>query len=101
METMSTDPPNEPATGLITSKGWTLERLLETGTRFKTVDRISADSGTPEQIAATIQDYEWRGVPLVVQDLHVHPSWPEFFTPEWLESHYGSQCAYSLGFLSE
>lgn len=87
------DLPKNPQVDLITSKHWTLERLLATGAKFRTVDRISAKSGTPEQIASTIQDYEQRGVPLVVEDLHRNPNWPEFFTPQWLESNYGSQGA--------
>ena len=87
------DRPNNPVVGLVTSKGWTLESVLASGPRFRTVDKTSANSGTPEQIASTIKDYEQRGVPLVVQDLHGRPDWPEFFTPEWLEAHYGSRSA--------
>lgn len=85
------DNPNNHTVGLITSKDWTLDRLLATGAKFRTVDRISAASLTPEQIVSAIKDYEQRNVPLVVQDLHRDPNWPEFFTPQWLESHYGSQ----------
>ncbi|KAF9646384.1 hypothetical protein BDM02DRAFT_3171746, partial [Thelephora ganbajun] len=84
------DRPKNPAVGLVTSRDWTLEFLLASGPRFRTTDRISADSSAPKQIAS-IKDYEQRNVPLVVQDLHRHPDWPEFFTPQWLESHYGSQ----------
>lgn len=84
---------NNPAGDLITSKDWTLEHLLATGERFRPVDSISAKSVTPEQIALTIKEYEERGVPLVVQDLHLRPNWPELFTPRWLETHYGSQGA--------
>jgi len=87
------DPPNNPADGLVTSRDWTLERLLAFGARFKTVDRIPANSGTPEQIASMIKDYEQRNDPLVVEDLHRHLDWPEFFTPQWLEVYYGSQSA--------
>ena len=87
------DRPDSPAIGLITSKDWTLEYLLASGSRFRGVDTISAKSGTPEQIASTVKDYEQHNVPLVVQDLHHHPNWPEFFTPQWLESHCGSQRA--------
>lgn len=90
--------PNNPAVGLVTSKGWTLERVVASGPRFRTVDKISANSRTPEQIASSIKDYEQRNTPLVVQDLHGHPDWPEFFTPQWLESHYGSQSTCTLGF---
>ena len=82
---------NDPAVGFISSKGWTLQSLLATGAKFRTVDRISAASRTPEQIASTIKDYERHNVPLVVEDLHCNPNWPELFTPQWLESHYGSQ----------
>jgi hypothetical protein len=85
------DHPNSHAASSIVSKDWTLERLLAAGTRFQTVDRISANSGTPEQIASIIKDHEQRNIPLVIQDLHSHPSWPEFFTAQWLEGHYGSQ----------
>ena len=85
--------PNSPVNGLVTSKDWTLERLLEFGPRFRPVDRISSNSMTPEQVASTVKDYEQRNLPLIVQDLHIHPDWPEFFTPQWLETHYGSQSA--------
>lgn len=85
--------PNSSANGLVTSKDWSLDRLLELGPRFRPVDRISSNSMTPEQIASTVKDYEQRNLPLVVQDLHNHPDWPEFFTPQWLETHYGSQSA--------
>lgn len=83
------------AVDLVTSRGWSLEGLVASGPRFRTVDRISANSGTPEQIASTIKDYEQRNIPLVVQDFHNHPDWPEFLTPQWLETHYGSQSACS------
>lgn len=83
-----------PTNGLVTSRDWTLERLLEFGPRFRTVDRISIDSGTPEQIMSIIKDYEQRCVPLVAQDLHLHPNWPDFFTPQWLETQSGSQGGY-------
>lgn len=85
------DRPNSPEAGLITTKDWTLEHLLAAGVKFREVDRISVKSRPPEQIAATIKDYEQRNVPLVVEDFHCNPDWPEFFTPQWLESHYGSQ----------
>lgn len=88
--------PNSSTSGLVTSKDWTLDRLLEFGPRFRPVDRISSNSMTLEQIASTVKDYEQRNLPLVVQDLHHHPNWPEFFTPQWLETHYGSQSACAL-----
>lgn len=90
------DRPNNPIISLVTSKDWTLESMVAFGPRFRTVDKISANSGTPEQIVSAIKDYEQRGIPLVVQDFHGHSDWPEFFTPQWLESHYGSQSACTL-----
>ena len=87
------DHPNDSQASFITAKDWTLEHLLATGAKFRTVERVSAKSKTPEQIASIIQDYEQRDVPLVVQDLHCHPDWPEFFTTQWLERHYGPKGA--------
>ena len=92
------DRPNNPVVGLVTSKGWTLESVVASGPRFRTVDKISVDSGTPEQIALIVKDYEQRGVPLVVQGFHGRPNWPEFFTPQWLETHYGSRSTWPQDF---
>jgi len=69
------------ANGLVTSRDWTLERLLTSGVRFKTVDRIPANSRTPEQIVSIIKDCEQHSIPVVVEDLQHHLDWPEFFTP--------------------
>lgn len=99
LEGIHMDRADDPTVGLITSKNWTLEHLLATGAKFRPVDRVSAASQTPGQIASTIKDYEQRNVPLVVQDLHCHPNWPEFFTPQWLESHYGTQGTCARTFL--
>jgi len=91
------DRPNNPAVGLVTSKGWTLESVVASGPRFRVVNKISVDSRTPEQIALTVKDCEQRGVPLVVQGFHGRSDWPEFFTPQWLETHYGSRSTCPLG----
>ena len=89
--------PSTPTVDLVTSKDWTLELVVASGPRFRTIDNISASSKTPEEVALTIKDYEQRNVPLVVQDFHTHSNWPEFFTPQWLGSHYGSQSAPTIG----
>ena len=93
------DRPNHPVVGLVTSKGWTWESVVASGPRFRIVDKISVDSGTPEQIASIIKDYEQRGAPLVVQGFHSRSDWPEFFTPQWLETHYGSRSMCPIGLL--
>jgi len=49
------DHPNNPTNGLIASRDWTLERLLNFGPRLRTVDRISINSETPDQITPIIK----------------------------------------------
>lgn len=69
----------------VTSKGWTLESLLETGKNFKVIDRISALDDL-EEVKRKVQEYEDRNVPLIVEDCHKHKYWDDgLFTVKHLE----------------
>ena len=82
------DPPDPPAklldpiyqipipanTTMISTKGWTLDSLINRSINFHRVPRVSALSGSLPQY---INDYENSGVPLVIEDCHRHPNWSE------------------------
>ena len=64
----------------ISTRGWSLESLVQTSPNFRKVDRVSA---SVEDIYSVLRDYELRGVPLVIEDFHKHERWPsEMFTLE-------------------
>jgi len=64
----------------ISTRGWSLESLVQTSPNFRKVDRVSA---SVEDIFSVLKDYELRGVPLVIEDFHKHERWPsEMFTLE-------------------
>jgi hypothetical protein len=64
----------------ISTRGWSLESLVQTSPNFRKVDRVSANV---EDIFSVLRNYELRGVPLVIEDFHKHESWPsEMFTLE-------------------
>ncbi|KLO11872.1 hypothetical protein SCHPADRAFT_830444 [Schizopora paradoxa] len=69
----------------VTTKGWTLESLLETGKNFRPIERISA-LDDPEEIKRKVQEYEDKNIPLIVEDCHKHKYWnEELFTVKHLE----------------
>ncbi len=64
----------------ISTRGWSLESLVQTSPNFCKVNRVSA---SVEDIFSVLRDYELRGVPLVIEDFHKHERWPsEMFTLE-------------------
>lgn len=69
----------------ITTKGWTLEALIKSGKRMKPVPRISAlqDSAA---ILEEIRKSETEGTPLIIEDWHKTPCWPQdnLFEADWL-----------------
>ena len=70
--------PPEP----LTSAGWSLNGLVTKGRRFREIPRISVSDNNLE---ATIRKHESSGVPLVIEDMHVHQAWPTFmFDIQWL-----------------
>lgn len=69
---------------VFTCKDWSLETLLETSSNFLLPPRVSA-SCPQTTIEAAIGDYEATGIPLVIEDLHNHPSWAkDLLNVEWM-----------------
>lgn len=89
-ELPSTDAPDKQP--FITTKGWTLEGLIDSGKSFVEVKRISA-SASPEELAKAITEFEDKGTPLIISGCHELESWPKdgLFSPEWLIEH-GPDC---------
>ncbi|GJE95153.1 hypothetical protein PsYK624_113340 [Phanerochaete sordida] len=90
-------PPRQPATvsvqrpsaandsppSRISSKGWSLQSLLEHG-NFEHVRRVSALLPR-EQLLRELERYEHDGQPLIIEDWHQHPQWPkDLFDMKWL-----------------
>jgi hypothetical protein len=66
--------------GFITSKGWTLDKLIASGESFYQVPRVSAS--IPD-LTFSIEEHERSGLPLIIEAWHEHPKWPkDLFTPE-------------------
>jgi len=59
---------------MISTKGWSLDTLLELSPNFRAARRVSATSST---VSDTLKEYERKGVPLVVEGFHKHPEWPQ------------------------
>ena len=59
-------------TTMISTKGWTLDSLINQSINFHRVPRVSALSGSLLQY---IKDYEISGVPLVIECCHEHKNW--------------------------
>lgn len=69
---------------MTSTRGWSLNLLLETGPNFHDVRRVSA---TSPDLGDTIRNiFEIKGRPLVIEGFHQHPQWPkEMFTLEHFE----------------
>jgi hypothetical protein len=66
----------------LTSAGWSLNGLVMQGRRFREIPRISISD---KNLEATIRKHESSGVPLVIEDMHVHQAWPtSMFDIQWL-----------------
>lgn len=66
----------------LTSAGWSLNGLVTQGRRFREIPRISISD---KNLEATIRKHESSGVPLVIEDMHVHQAWPtSMFDIQWL-----------------
>ncbi len=70
----------------ITTKGWTLQSLLNDGKNFRSIERISALSD-PKVVERKVREHEESNIPLIVEDCHKHSSWNQgLFTLECLEN---------------
>jgi hypothetical protein len=66
--------------GFITSKGWTLDKLIASGESFNEVPRVSASN---PDLTSSVEEHERSGIPLIIEAWHKHPKWPkDLFTPE-------------------
>ena len=59
-------------TTMISTKGWTLNSLINQSINFHRVPRVSVLS---ESLLQHINDHELSGVPLVIEDCHKHRNW--------------------------
>lgn len=75
----------DPTLAMTSTRGWSLDLLLETGPNFHDVHRVSA---TSPDLGNTIRNvFELKGRPLVIEGFHQHPQWPKkMFTLE----HFGN-----------
>ncbi|KAG5647260.1 hypothetical protein DXG03_000795 [Asterophora parasitica] len=76
-------PPQYDSVARITTKDWSLNRILASGKNFQRVPRVSSTATTKK-----INESERNGLPLIIEGLHKHPEWKwTYFKPEWLEDH--------------
>jgi hypothetical protein len=72
----------------LSTANWTLDSILSLGSHFTPVHRVSA-SLPKNELLAFIQDFEYKGLPLVVEGWHQNPSWnTNILSPEWLANRY-------------
>lgn len=66
--------PITPNTTMISTKGWTLDSLINQSLNFHHAPRVSALSNDLPQV---IHEHEQSGLPLVIYACHKHPNWPK------------------------
>jgi hypothetical protein len=57
---------------MISTKGWSLNSLINQSINFHRVPRVSVLSDT---LLQSVDDHETFGVPLVIEGCHKHPNW--------------------------
>jgi hypothetical protein len=72
LEPTSLQIPIPANTTMISTKGWTLNSLINKSINFHRVPRVSVLS---DSLSQCIKDYETSGVPLVIEGCHKHPKW--------------------------
>ena len=79
-------------------KGWSLEDLLKKGKKFVEIPRVNALQ-SPDVLSKCIDEYEIKGIPMIIEGWHNHPQWPKnLFSVDWLLKH-GPQSISSLSCL--
>ena len=74
--------PHDP---FLTSAGWSLNELVTRGRRFREIPRVSVSD---QNLGVTIRQHEASGVPLVIEGMHKHETWPvAMFDIQWLREH--------------
>jgi hypothetical protein len=72
----------QPRDPFLTSAGWSLNELLARGRRFREIPRVSVSDQCLDVI---IRQHETSGVPLVIEGMHKHETWPiAMFDIQWL-----------------
>ena len=72
----------QPQDPFLTSAGWSLNELVTRGPRFREIPRVSVSD---QNLEATIRQHEASGVPLVIEGIHKHETWPiAMFDIQWL-----------------
>jgi hypothetical protein len=72
----------QPQDPFLTSAGWSLNGLLARGRRFREIPRVSVSD---QSLDVTIRQHEASGVPLVIEGMHKHETWPiAMFDIQWL-----------------
>ncbi|KAH9951236.1 hypothetical protein B0H21DRAFT_685285 [Amylocystis lapponica] len=73
----------------ITSKGWSLDGLLDKGEKFRHINRVSA-LGPAEDVSRAIERHEQDGIPLIIEGWHKRKDWPaDIFNIQWLLKNHG------------
>lgn len=68
-------------TSSITSRDWTLSKLMKDSSNFQEVRRVSC---LDKAWTSTAEDCEREGIPLIVEDWHAHNTWNEAFKADFL-----------------
>jgi hypothetical protein len=66
------------------SLNWDFEQLLSSSPNFYPVHRVKA-SLPPDELSAIIEDHEYRGIPLIIEEWHLQDGWNAgAHSPSWL-----------------
>jgi len=72
----------QPQDPFLTSAGWSLNELLARGRRFREIPHVSVSD---QSLDVIIRQHEASGVPLVIEGMHKHETWPTaMFDIHWL-----------------
>lgn len=70
----------------ISTRGWTLDKLLARAGHFKSVPRVSC---TAHDLEKVIEQYEEEDVPLVIEGWHQTSDWPQdIFNIDFCRQHF-------------
>jgi hypothetical protein len=62
----------QPRSTVLSTKGWTIESLLQKSKNFRQIKRVPASS---RSLAKSVELYEANGKPLVIEGWHNHKNW--------------------------
>ncbi|KAG6851239.1 hypothetical protein H0H93_011675 [Arthromyces matolae] len=75
--------PQSPVETRVSTSGWSLKHLLNSGKSFRPVPRVFL-----REAQKAINRFEIDGVPLIIHGLHQEYNWlRKEFHPEWLKEH--------------